>query len=300
MTMKTTLTFLLFLNVLVWAQAVEAQQAKAKTKTVELVFIAGPNDHCGDNPCHKYIEDLSLLKKCLEALKRPAKFEVQLYIGERPKLGDLDNVSAVIVHSSADRSMDEWHALFPQNDGAKDYDDEYLDFLRYFDEQMARGMGLMLMHYSTWVDHPEAQKRLLDWIGGHYLKGKSKVDGDKSTKGTTAMETVEFVNPGHSILNGLKPWTSEAEYYYNIHFRENDPRFTHLLSSRLPLDSPEPHTVAWCVERDDGGRGVGFTGAHNPDNMYLDDFRTFVLNAIVWTAKVKVPRKGIRSTVPKK
>ena len=59
----------------------------------------------------------------------------------------------------------------------------------------------------------------------------------------------------------------------------------------------EPQTVAWVCERPDGGRGFGFTGGHYHKNWGNDNVRKLVLNAIVWTAKVEVPAKGIESHI---
>jgi len=281
------------------ALAMESAYDACEKRVARLVFIAGPNDHCTNKPCHLYIEDLTLLKDCIESFRGDLEFEVDLYIGERPEVGSLDDAAAVIIHSSGDRSKDEWHALFPQNLDEDGYDDAYMDFLSYFDEQMARGMGLMVLHYSTWVDHPSARKRYLQWLGGYYQDGRSGVDGDRSTKGTTAIETVEFADKNHPILNGVKPWTTEAEYYYNMYFEDKGENFFPILKSALPIDDPELHTIAWGVERADGGRGFSFTGAHFHNNMYLEDFRKFLLNAIVWVAGEEVPGKGVDSNVKK-
>jgi len=46
------------------------------------------------------------------------------------------------------------------------------------------------------------------------------------------------------------------------------------------------------VERPDGGRGFGFTGAHAHQNWGNPDFRKLVLNAILWTARLDVPPEG--------
>jgi len=54
-------------------------------------------------------------------------------------------------------------------------------------------------------------------------------------------------------------------------------------------------TLKWGIQRPDGGRGVGLTGGHNHRNWSIDGFRTLVLNAIVWTAGVEVPVKGVPS-----
>jgi hypothetical protein len=55
--------------------------------------------------------------------------------------------------------------------------------------------------------------------------------------------------------------------------------------------------LAWTYERGDGGRAFGFTGAHFHKNWGNPDFRTLVLNAILWTAKVDVPSTGTKSEV---
>ena len=49
------------------------------------------------------------------------------------------------------------------------------------------------------------------------------------------------------------------------------------------------------MQREDGGRGFGFTGGHFHWNWGNNQFRKLVLNAILWTAKGNVPNKGISS-----
>jgi type 1 glutamine amidotransferase len=51
------------------------------------------------------------------------------------------------------------------------------------------------------------------------------------------------------------------------------------------------------VQRDDGGRGFGFTGGHFHSGWSNDEQRKLVLNAIAWTAKADVPATGIESKV---
>ena len=48
----------------------------------------------------------------------------------------------------------------------------------------------------------------------------------------------------------------------------------------------------------DGGRGLGFTGGHFHNNWADDDLRKFMLNAIIWTAKVEVPEGGVSTPTP--
>ena len=67
---------------------------------------------------------------------------------------------------------------------------------------------------------------------------------------------------------------------------------------RASMDRGEIQHVAWAYERPNGGRGFGFTGGHFHRNWGHDDFRTVVLNAIVWCAKAKVPEGGVPSVKP--
>ena len=54
--------------------------------------------------------------------------------------------------------------------------------------------------------------------------------------------------------------------------------------------------MAWAYDRKDGGRGFGFTGFHVYNNLANDSFRTTLLNAVAWTAKLEVPENGVPST----
>jgi type 1 glutamine amidotransferase len=58
-----------------------------------------------------------------------------------------------------------------------------------------------------------------------------------------------------------------------------------------------PQSVAWAVERADGGRGFGFTGGHFHAGWGNNDQRKLMLNAILWSAKGEVPAEGVASTV---
>jgi hypothetical protein len=100
-----------------------------------------------------------------------------------------------------------------------------------------------------------------------------------------------------------------------MRFRENMDHVTPILTAIPPAstfqgpDGPhsgnefvrqkigQPQHVAWCVEREDGGRGFGFTGGHVHRNWGDDNFRKLVLNALLWTAKADVPLNGVESHV---
>jgi trehalose utilization protein len=67
---------------------------------------------------------------------------------------------------------------------------------------------------------------------------------------------------------------------------------------RAAVAAGEKQHVAWAYQRPDGGRGFGFTGAHNHESWQDDNFRKVVLNAILWTANVEVPKGGCPSPAP--
>ena len=52
--------------------------------------------------------------------------------------------------------------------------------------------------------------------------------------------------------------------------------------------------MAWAFDRPDGGRSFGFTGGHYHDNWGDENFRRLVVNAILWSAKLDVPKDGAK------
>jgi type 1 glutamine amidotransferase len=172
---------------------------------------------------------------------------------------------------------------------------------------MDRGVGLACVHFAVEVPKGDPGDRWQEWIGGFYETGWS----------TNPHWVADFKTlPEHPITRGVKPFHLRDEWYYNIRFRPDMTGVKPLLVA-TPDDEtrqgktsaprgPYPHVVAasgrpevvsWAVERPDGGRGFGFTGAHFHQNWGNDDFRTLVLNAIVWTAKLDVPKDGVPSSV---
>jgi type 1 glutamine amidotransferase len=153
---------------------------------------------------------------------------------------------------------------------------------------MDKGVGLACLHYA--VEFPKGQvgDQILDWLGGYYETGYS-----------TNPHNDVLLTPAesHPITRGVKPFQALDEWYYRIRFRPNDGRVTPVLTAILPKDSTNKETVAWATQRADGGRAFGFTGAHVHKNWGKDDFRKLVLNAILWTARLDVPREGVASTV---
>ena len=68
---------------------------------------------------------------------------------------------------------------------------------------------------------------------------------------------------------------------------------TVLATSMLPPDAPKPEPVSWCIERADTGRGFVIVMPHFYRNWKHEDLRRYLLNGIVWSAKLNVPANGV-------
>jgi quercetin dioxygenase-like cupin family protein len=121
-------------------------------------------------------------------------------------------------------------------------------------------------------------------------------------------ETVSFTPVAHPIGNGVGEFLLMDEFYPTIRFQGGDKRVTPILTGMLHpqyrdgkflvTDKAETHPVAWAFERDDGGRAFTFTGMHYLADLDNAALRKLLLNAIVWTAKIEVPKEGVRTEAP--
>lgn len=267
------------------------EQGKAPKK---IVFIAGPKDHGGPG-AHEYEKDLALLKKCLDTSPDAKGVTTEIYVGSVSKnVRQLRDAATIVFHSSGDSREDETHAIFPthnKKDPQATYSKTDLRRIGQLDKLMKRGVGIVVLHYSLIVEDPRSRDYLLDWIGGYHRSGQSQVKIDRSQ--ATPAESK------HPILSGVGPWTTDHEYYFNQYFRPNDKRVVPIFTSMLPSDAPRRQVIAWAVEREGGGRGFTFTGCHYHENMQIEDYRRMLLNGILWTAKVPVPKQGVVSSISK-
>lgn len=182
--------------------------------------------------------------------------------------------------------------------------------LEQFDRIMQQGTGLVCLHYAVeTVIGPEGE-HFLKWIGGYF-------EPNWSVNPHWMAHFEEF--PEHPITRGVKPFSIQDEWYYHMRFTPNMEGVTPILTDLPPRESlnrpdghhsgnphvreavlvrKEPQHVAWAFERENGGRGFGFTGGHFHVNWQQDDFRKVVLNAIVWSAQLDVPEHGVQSPTP--
>ena len=165
-------------------------------------------------------------------------------------------------------------------------------------KQLARGCGWVNLHYA--VEYPaKVGPTVQSWLGGYYETGFSW-----NPHWDAHIRTL----PKHPITSGVKPFTINDEWYYNMRFVDDMKGITPILQAVAPdsarKNGPEVvkkhigenrlETMAWAFERKDGGRSFGFTGAHFHRNWADEDFRRVVVNAILWCAKIDVPEQGAK------
>jgi hypothetical protein len=161
----------------------------------------------------------------------------------------------------------------------------------------------MFMHYAVHPNAENGEKYFRPWIGGAFETGWSV-----NPHWVAAMEVL----PDHPISNGVCDLVEAYdEFYYNMRFikdrskvqdlvtanpsRERIKRYINLWNGHGVRGIGKKQTLMWGIEREDGGRGVGFTGGHYHRNWAIDGFRKIALNAIIWTAGLEVPKDGVKS-----
>ena len=172
------------------------------------------------------------------------------------------------------------------------------------DAMMQRGCGIVCVHYATGLlgedVTPEGDHPLLRWLGG-YFANRSCPHHESFARIFNAA-TVTPAAAQHPIARGWKEFTLHDEPYINNYFGKGEnklaPNVTAIATSMLPPEAPKRETVAWCVERPDGGRGFGIVMPHFYKNWTNEDLRRCILNAIIWTAKLEVPAGGVQTTLP--
>jgi len=176
--------------------------------------------------------------------------------------------------------------------------------LAELDEMMRSGCGIVCLHFATGLlgnyvaadgDHP-----LLRWLGGYYAN--RSCPHHQSIARIFPAARITPAAPEHPISRGWKEFTVHDEPYINNYFGgpDNQPaaNVTVIATSQLPPEDPQREPVAWCVERQDGGRGFGIVMPHFYANWRDEDLRRCILNGIVWTAGRTVPVQGVRTQVP--
>lgn len=154
-----------------------------------------------------------------------------------------------------------------------------------FERAMRRGAGLVALHQASTA--PGDDDLGLPNVLGAVREGFV----DRTTEWTT----VSARTPTHPLTEHVAAFDYRDEFYPTLRFATKGGNVTPLLQATLYpqfrdgaavlMHAPETATVAWAFERTDGGRAVGYTGAHYLDALREPGLRQFLRNAIFWTAR---------------
>ncbi len=252
----------------------------------KIVFISGTPSH--GRLKHEHRAGNMILAKALNHSGLNVNAVLVPHYGYPEDTTILDDAATVVIFCTGHRG----HVL-----------NKHLD---EFDKLMKKGTGVVMIHWATEAEKGKPGEKFLEWMGGF-------CDLDWSVNPHWTANFKEL--PKHPICNGVRPFSVNDEWYYHMRFVDGLKGVTPILSDlpgpetlrrkdgarsgnptvRKAVAAGERQHVAWAYERPGGGRGFGFTGAHNHDSWRHDDFRKVMLNAILWTANVEVPEDGCPS-----
>ena len=279
--MKTTLRFSLVATLLLAAFTSFAADKK-------IILIAGKPSH--PPGMHEFRAGSLLLQQCLAGLKGVS---VIVYSNGWPNVENaFEGANAVVIYA----------------DGGGGHPAVQKDHKEILGALAKKGVGIGFMHYGVEILATNGGPEFLQWIGGHY----------EHLYSCNPMWSPKYETfPKHPVANGVKPFSNRDEWYFNMRWNEDQKKSITPVLVAKPSDEvrkgpyvyprgPYEHIVAasgrdetmmWTFERKGGGRGFGFTGGHTHANWGDESQRKVVLNALLWIAKVRVPKNGVESTV---
>ena len=250
--------------------------SEVKVRTIpaevkKIVFIAGRKSHGPGE--HDYEEGLKILKETIEK-QQDLVVDVELHVkGWVQNENTLEDADTIVVYcDGSDHSVPN-HPLLVDNR------------MVTLERQMKRGCGLVCLHYAVFVPSKDAGPKFLQWVGGFF----DYETGSAANKWFSKIETKNYqVFPAtdHPITKGMKPFEVQEEFYFKMRFPEEKKGWTPVVTFD-PEKKDLQKVVGWAIERPNGGRGFGYTGGHFTKNWQREDVRGLVVNAILWTAKVR-------------
>ena len=277
----TKLIFLLAIVCLLWV-AFPGFSADKK-----LVLIAGKPSH--PPGCHEFRAGCMLLQKCLTGFPGlKVVVESNGWVSDPKVLEDADAV-----------------VLFSDGGGRNPFiEGDHPDVLA---KLAKKGVGIANMHFAVEVPKDKGGALFQEWIGGYY-------EHAYSCNPFWSPDYQTF--PKHTVTRGVKPFSCRDEWYMHMRFRPEMKGVSPILIAKpsdkvrkgpyvypkgpydhIVADSGKDEIMMWVVEREDGGRGFGWTGGHFHSNWADENYRKVVLNALVWLCKLEVPAEGVASNV---
>jgi type 1 glutamine amidotransferase/cytochrome c2 len=249
----------------------------------KIVLIAGKKSH--GPGAHDYERTMRLFKVMLDNSNVADHVRIEIHENGWPAdESTLDDADTVVFYSDG-------------RDGDKFVDVPFVrpERMKVMQKQMDRGCGMMTMHFSTFATDEEG-KSVLQWTGGYFDWQDDAGKANWYSK-ISQIETLELAARDHAIGRGVPRMVQlRDEVYWKLRFLPADKRLTPIWRAIDVKDAdPTASTVAWAIERADGGRGFGTSVGHGYRLWQDEGIRKLFLNAICWTAKVAIPEVGVES-----
>ena len=255
------------------------QQIDAGKDVKKIVFIADAGTH-GGRGNHEFMAGSILLAKQLNAAYPNVHAVVYSTNNWPKKLTHADAIAVSLNHGQRAATDSEIAAA------------------------VRRGAGFMAMHFGVEVNKGEAGDNYLRWMGGYF-------ETEWSVNPWWQPDFKEI--PEHPTTRGVKPFSVRDEWYYHMRFVNDMDEVTPILSAVPPISTVSEKTserggnpavfkevsdakiqhMAWAYQRQDKGRGFGFTGLHLHENLGNDNFRKILLNGVAWIANLEIPQNGV-------
>ncbi len=238
-------------------------------KLVKVVLVAGtPSAKTGE---HEYFAGCAVLMKLLQ--QTPGVFPVMVRDGWPKNPKTFEGAKTIV--------------FFMTGGGTQS------TIVHQEEMQKLMDAGVGIVHLHNLIDYPkDLGDRVRGWMGGCYEPMFSK----RAHWVTTHKDW-----PDHPVMRGVKPFTIDDGYLYNLRFVPGLKGVTPLLrtvppTTKLPPDQKpgDDAIVAWTYERTDGGRAFVWTGGHLHKTWGDEGYRRFLVNGVLWTAKVEVPKGGAK------
>lgn len=226
-------------------------------KSPKVLFVGKQPDHPFGT--HMYLHTCDMLAKCLSL---DTEIETVVSDGWPKDASMFKGLSTIVVYTTpaAEFLFDAPH----RDEVAKLLDN---------------GVGLVTIHWASSVN-----KKNLDRLGPTWLKymGGTWISNVGLHTGKSPLKQLK---PEHPVCRGWKEYELHDEYYLNPTIKDATP----LLQVKA---KDKAVVVGWAFERPSGGRSFGTTLGHFYRNFQQEAFRRMIVNAILWTAKVEVPKVG--------
>ena len=278
--MKTTIPIAFFLYILSGLCALQGAIDNPRA-----LIVVGPSNHPPGS--HEVAAGARVVEYCLENLENGQSFQADIVDTWPTDIRQLAKYQTVVLIGDS----------FP---GERMENSDRI--MRDLGQMMKNGCGMVTIHYGVGLKNedmgPDGDHPLLHWTGGYFA---AKCDHHQSVARVYEAATIEVADPDHPLGRGVEAFTCSDEPSIRNWFGPDGrmlPGAFPVATSMLPPEDPSREIIAWGMERQDGGRGIGITLPHFFKNWKVEPMRKLILNCILWSAGQVVPAEGAQTSLP--